>query len=59
MLSEEIFCITTAMMHFTIPETIERRDANGTPYTVSKKNVLSKFPVELRNRPHFVIITDS
>ena len=49
MLSEEIFCITTAMMHFTIPETIERRDANGTPYTVSKKNVLSKLPVELRN----------
>ena len=30
------------MMHFTIPETIERRDANGTPYTVSKKNVLIK-----------------
>ena len=47
------------MMHFTIPETIERRDANGTPYTVSKKNDLSKLPVELRNRPHSVIKTDS
>ena len=30
------------MMHFTIPETIERKDANGTPYTVSRINVLMK-----------------
>ena len=30
------------MMHFTIPETIERKDANGTPYTVSKKNIFIK-----------------
>ena len=30
------------MMHFTIPETIERKDANGTPYTVSRMNVLIK-----------------
>ena len=38
----KIFWKITVMMHFTIPETIERKDANGTPYTVSRINVLMK-----------------
>ena len=45
------------MMHFTIPETTERRDTNGTPYTVSIcltyfriiKNWINKDQVSLKS----------